>query len=69
MLKLNACFAEIESRQLDDEAALKLISEKAGPALLAINKAPDFVRDRGHTFPAHLSDQDKEALIAFLKRL
>jgi hypothetical protein len=69
MLKLNACFAEIESRQLDDEAALKLIAEKAGPALLAINKAPDFVRDRGHTFPAHLSDQDKEALIAFLKRL
>lgn len=69
MLKLHSCFTEIENRKLDDEAALKLIAEKAGPALLAINKAPDFVRDRGHTFPADLPDADKEALIAFLKRL
>jgi mono/diheme cytochrome c family protein len=33
------------------------------------NVAPDFVLDRGHTFGAQLSDDDKLALIAFLKRL
>ncbi len=33
------------------------------------NVAPDFVLDRGHTFGAELSDDEKRALIAFLKRL
>jgi mono/diheme cytochrome c family protein len=33
------------------------------------NVAPDFVLDRGHTFGAQLGDEDKRALIAFLKRL
>jgi hypothetical protein len=33
------------------------------------NVAPDFVLDRGHTFGAELSDADKRALIAYLKRL
>lgn len=33
------------------------------------NIAPDFVLDRGHTFGAELNDEDKRALIAYLKRL
>ena len=33
------------------------------------NVAPDFVLDRGHTFGAQLPDEDKRALIAYLKRL
>lgn len=33
------------------------------------NVAPDFVLDRGHLYGAQLNDQDKRALIAFLKRL
>jgi hypothetical protein len=37
------------------------------PNLLKINKSPDFVLDRGHTFGAELPDDDKRALIAFLK--
>jgi len=45
-----------------------------GPALLALNKCPDFEVNRGHYFgtglvpgePA-LSDDDKRALIEFLK--
>ncbi len=36
-------------------------------ALLKDNLAPDFVLDRGHTFGANLSDEDKRALIEFLK--
>ncbi len=35
--------------------------------LLAENLAPDFIEDRGHTFGATLSDEDKRALIEFLK--
>lgn len=38
-------------------------------ALISLSKCPDFVVNRGHTFGAGLSDDDKEALIAFLKRL
>ena len=35
--------------------------------LLKRNLAPDFVLDRGHTFGADLADEDKRALIEFLK--
>ena len=35
--------------------------------LLAKNLAPDFVEDRGHVFGASLSDDDKRALIEYLK--
>jgi hypothetical protein len=37
------------------------------PNLLKINKSPDFVQDRGHLFGTELSDDDKRALIEFLK--
>jgi hypothetical protein len=69
MGKLHRCFKQIEKDKLDDQQALALIGREAGPALLKVNKAPDFIRDRGHYFPAHLSDDDKEALIAWLKRM
>jgi hypothetical protein len=35
--------------------------------LLAKNLAPDFIEDRGHTFGSDLSDEDKLALIEFVK--
>ncbi|MGF1627864.1 MAG: hypothetical protein ACFCUT_00200 [Kiloniellaceae bacterium] len=38
-------------------------------ALIGLSKCPDYVVNRGHTFGAGLADDDKEALIAFLKRL
>jgi len=44
------------------------------PTMLALNKCPDFVVNRGHYFgtdkargEAPLSDSDKRALIEFLK--
>jgi len=39
------------------------------PDLLALSTCPDFITDRGHPFGTHLADDDKRALIAFLKRL
>ena len=33
------------------------------------NQAPDFVLDRGHMFGTELSDEDKRALIEFLKTM
>jgi RoxA-like, cytochrome c-like len=35
--------------------------------LLSRNLAPDFIEDRGHTFGSDLADQDKRALIEFMK--
>jgi hypothetical protein len=50
------------------------IGSRMGPALLALNKCPDFEVNRGHYFgtgrtPGEpgLSDSDKLALIEFLK--
>lgn len=47
---------------------LNLISDgRLVKRMLANNKAPDFVLDRGHTFGSGLSDAEKWALIEFLK--
>jgi hypothetical protein len=35
--------------------------------MLEVNTCPDFIEDRGHTFGSHLSDEDKKALIEYLK--
>ena len=67
--------AEIKKRGLAGEEAWKVLSQRAGQALLDASKCPDFVLDRGHLFGETLdpdpkkNDEDKEALIAFLKTL
>jgi hypothetical protein len=48
-----------------DEATAELT--KAIPELLAANKCPDFIEDKGHYFGTDLSDLDKQALIEYLK--
>ncbi len=35
--------------------------------MLELNTVPDFIEDRGHTFGSHLSDDDKKALIEYVK--
>ena len=64
-----AGLAEIESRSLDDSEALRVMKEKIAPALMKVNKCPDFVMDHGHYFPwfKDMTDDDKEALIELLK--
>jgi hypothetical protein len=57
-----------------NEAGRRIFSNAVGD-LLAVNKCPDFIVNRGHYFGTDyfkeepgLSDSDKRALIAFLKR-
>ena len=45
------------------EAGLEAMRKK----MLELNTCPDFVEDRGHTFGSHLADEDKQALIEYLK--
>jgi hypothetical protein len=35
--------------------------------LIEVNMCPDFIEDRGHTYGRDLSDQDKRALIEYVK--
>ncbi|MBV8278471.1 MAG: hypothetical protein JO170_24875 [Verrucomicrobia bacterium] len=55
--------------RFSDADRLKVFEQKAGPALMAASKCPDFVLDRGHYFGEALTDQEKTDLMAFLKTL
>jgi len=66
--KLNAALRDIRNRHLDDDATAARLKELA-PDLLKLSKCPDFVTDGGHLFGTGLADDDKRALIAYLKRL
>ncbi len=47
---------------------VKFVPDKVlTPLLLKYNQAPDFIEDHGHEFGADLPDEDKLALIEFLK--
>ena len=50
-----------------EQATAELI--KAVPELLAANNCPDFIEDKGHYFGTDLPDNDKRALIEYLKTL
>jgi hypothetical protein len=67
--KLRADDARPAGRRLGDDQRLAIFERDAGPALMKASKCPDFVLDRGHYFGESLTDEDKEALIAFLKTL
>jgi hypothetical protein len=69
VLKMNKVFAQIKLQHLDQDATNALMAGDLGPALLAVSKCPDFVEDRGHTFGSSLADDDKHALIEYLKTL
>ena len=36
--------------------------------LVEVNMCPDFIEDRGHTYGSELSDDDKRALIEYMKQ-
>jgi cytochrome c5 len=83
LVGLTRAMVKINKDHLTGEQAYKVLAEKAGPALMAASKCPDFVLDRGHWFGETLNDDPKtdevawekkndelkEALIAFLKTL
>ncbi len=66
IIKTKLALAAIEHEQ-DETKALDRFMKDAGSALLKVSKCPDLVEDRGHYFGKDLSDEDKEALIEYLK--
>lgn len=57
-------------RLVRNRVVLNLLSDRTlFRGFLRNNASPDFVLDRGHTFGSDLNDEDKRALIAYLKRL
>ena len=64
--KLAAAFLKIKTDNLSsEEAAIEMT--KAVPELLAANKCPDFIADKGHYYGTQLPDEDKRALIEYMK--
>ncbi|HUF63601.1 MAG TPA: hypothetical protein VMN36_16110 [Verrucomicrobiales bacterium] len=67
ILKIKRALLEIKIRNLEGEAAREVMKEQVAPALMNANKCPDFITDRGHYFGTDLPDEDKRALIEFVK--
>ena len=61
--------AKIKAEHFSPEQAQKAMREEIAPALMKVNKCPDFVMDKGHYFEwfKSMTDEDKYALIELLK--
>jgi hypothetical protein len=57
---------KLKTRDLSREQAAAEFNQLI-PDLLAANKCPDFIEDKGHYFGTDLPDSDKRALIEYLK--
>ena len=64
--KIVKALVKIHTMNLSPEEATTELA-KSVPELLAANKCPDFVEDKGHYFGTDLPDSDKRALIEYLK--
>jgi len=67
-LKAAGKLTKINLENLSPEAADAEL-RKLVPDLIAMNKCPDFIEDKGHYFGTDLSDNDKRALMEYLKTL
>lgn len=65
VFKLKQDLKSLPTNASDEEA--RKVFDKDVPALLSVNKCPDFIVNKGHYFGSNLSDDDKQALIEFLK--
>jgi hypothetical protein len=64
--------ARVDPREVSSIARSRLVlnllsDRRLFNGLIKRNQAPDFVLDRGHLYGTDLSDEDKRALIEFLK--
>ncbi len=66
LAKVQADLVKITLNHLDSNSSREIMSNLV-PDLLKISKCPDFVLDRGHYFGTKLPDDDKRALIEYLK--
>lgn len=69
LVRIKKALLEIRHKNLDSAAARELLKTDVAPALLKASKCPDLITDRGHYYGADLPDDDKRALIEFLKTL
>ena len=67
-LKAAGKLTKINLENLSPEAADAEL-RKLVPDLIAMNKCPDFIEDKGHYFGTDLTDNDKRALMEYLKTL
>ena len=67
-IKISKALVKIRALNLSPEASTAELV-KLVPELLAANKCPDFIEDKGHYFGDTLPDEDKLALIEFLKTI
>ena len=65
MLKLKDDLKSLPGNPTDEQA--RAVFDKDVPDLLSVSKCPDFIVNKGHYFGTNLSDDDKNALIEFLK--
>jgi len=68
LLKTADALKTVRTENLTGDAATAELM-KLVPALYALNACPDFIHDKGHMFGTEISDDDKLALIEFLKTL
>jgi hypothetical protein len=52
---------------LNDEGPYDQDLKAMMPLLLSKNQSPDFIQDHGHTFGSQLPDDQKRALIEYMK--
>jgi hypothetical protein len=67
-LRMKKDLLRIKVENLNDDEAAKLMQNLV-PDLLELSKCPDLVEDKGHRFGSELPDEDKRALIEFLKTM
>jgi hypothetical protein len=65
LLKMARKLAELPKDASEDQVRAKF-ADVVEP-MLALSKCPDFIVNRGHLFGTQLADDDKRALIEFLK--
>ncbi|MCU1231672.1 MAG: hypothetical protein JWO97_4556 [Acidobacteria bacterium] len=65
-VELSSALIEIDAKHMNDQQAAARM-RKVIPLLMAVNKCPDFIEDKGHKFGTQLPRADKLALIELLK--
>ncbi|MFN0059123.1 MAG: hypothetical protein ACKVX7_11745 [Planctomycetota bacterium] len=69
IMRIKLALAKIKLGNLDAAAAKALMKEDVAPELFKASKCPDLIVNKGHTFGEELPDDDKRALIEFLKTM
>lgn len=68
-LHVKKALITIKLQNLEGDAVKEIMRREVAPALWRVSKCPDLIEDRGHYFGTELPDEDKLALIEYLKTL